>query len=123
MRMSRRGFTLIELLVVILLLGILASVAISRYGATSERAYDAAALSDLRNLSVAIERFHIQNDRFPQSLADTEFQPSDGVQVSQFDLGVQAGVESIDIRVEHQASSHYYQLRFPSESGPERLSK
>lgn len=46
----RPGFTLIELLIVIVIIGILAAIAIPKFGRTREKAYFKAMQSDLRNL-------------------------------------------------------------------------
>ncbi len=62
-RMRRRtGFTIIELLVVVLIIGILASIAITKFGDSKRRAYITAMKSDLRGLAtVAESRFTSDN--------------------------------------------------------------
>jgi prepilin-type N-terminal cleavage/methylation domain-containing protein len=54
---GRAGFTLIELLIVVVIIGILASIAIPKFGSTKEKAYLAKMKSDLRNLATAQESY------------------------------------------------------------------
>jgi type IV pilus assembly protein PilA len=54
---GRAGFTLIELLIVVVIIGILASIAIPKFGSTKERAYLAKMKSDIRNLATAQESY------------------------------------------------------------------
>ncbi len=72
----RSGFTIIELLCVVLIIGILASIAITKFGDSKRKAYIAAMKSDLRNLgSIAESQFTSDN-----SYANvTAPQGSDGV--------------------------------------------
>ncbi|MHB1169097.1 MAG: prepilin-type N-terminal cleavage/methylation domain-containing protein [Longimicrobiales bacterium] len=57
---QRQGFTLIELLIVIVIIGILAAIAIPKFGATREKAYEKAMMSDLRNLQSQQELYYAE---------------------------------------------------------------
>jgi prepilin-type N-terminal cleavage/methylation domain-containing protein len=58
----RRGFTIIELLAVVVILAVLATLAISKFGDSKRRAYIAAMKSDLHNLALIAEtRFSSEN--------------------------------------------------------------
>ena len=54
---KRLGFTLLELMIVVLIIGILAAIAIPKFGSTKDRAYVATMKSDLRNLVTAEESY------------------------------------------------------------------
>ncbi len=57
-----KGFTLIELLIVVVIIGILAAIAIPQFASTKEKAYDASAKSDVRNMMAAQEaHFSVNN--------------------------------------------------------------
>ena len=79
---SRKGFTLIELLIVVVIIGILAAIAIPKFGATKNKAYVAAMKSDLRNLVTAEESYFADNVTYTTTLATTVYNPSAGVTVT-----------------------------------------
>src|SRR5262249_9111296 len=57
MRTRTSGFTLIELLIVVVIIGLLAAIALPKFGFTKERAYVSTMKSDLRNLATAQEAY------------------------------------------------------------------
>lgn len=72
----RRGFTLIELLAVVLIIGILASIAITKFGDSKRRAYIASMKADLRNLASIAESQYTADNSYANVTAP---QGSDGV--------------------------------------------
>lgn len=89
MRYNRGAFTLIELVVVILIIGVLAAIAIPKFGASKDKAYVASMTSDLRNLVTAQESyFNDNNGRYALTTAalGTSYRPSTGVTVTVGDV-------------------------------------
>ena len=82
---QRKGFTLIELLIVIVIIGILAAIAIPKFGKTREKAYFKAMASDLRNLQAQQELYFsvpANNYSYAGTTANLpDFVPSQGVTV------------------------------------------
>ena len=66
-RLQGRGFTLIELLVVVLIIGILAAMALPDYQRATEISRVGAALSFSRAFRDSVDRYYMQNGRFPSS--------------------------------------------------------
>jgi type IV pilus assembly protein PilA len=62
---DQRGFTLIELLVVVAIIAILAAIAIPQYSAYRQRAFDSAALSDVKTIQTASEAFFADKNVYP----------------------------------------------------------
>jgi prepilin-type N-terminal cleavage/methylation domain-containing protein len=79
--MNKKGFTLIELLIVVVIIGILAAIAIPRFGAARERAYVSAMQSDLNQLRTAQEMYYPENTyTYASDIASiTDLTATDGV--------------------------------------------
>jgi prepilin-type N-terminal cleavage/methylation domain-containing protein len=82
---KRDGFTLIELLIVIVIIGILAAIAIPKFGKTREKAYFKSMTSDLRNLSSAQEIYYsnpANTYTYAGTITNLGFTPSQGVTIT-----------------------------------------
>ena len=87
---NKKGFTLIELLIVVVIIGILAAIAIPRFGETRERAFRSSMTSDLRNLQTVQEQYYFDSapayDYWTGTLDETDndldFSVSDGVSIA-----------------------------------------
>lgn len=67
-RLRSAAFTLIELIVVLAILALLLTIAIPRYFAHVERAKEATLKQDLNTLRDAIDKFHGDKGRYPDTL-------------------------------------------------------
>ncbi len=121
-RGNARGFTIIELLIVVIIIGVLATIAIPKFANTKAKAFDATAVSDLRNAMVALEAYFADNLTYPATIDDADFQPSAGVTFTTWTVATTNGVLSVHLHVEHAQSSHYYHARYP-ESDIEKRNK
>jgi general secretion pathway protein G len=63
----RSGFTLIELLLVLVILAVLAAVVVPKFTGRSEQAKQAAAKTDISNISMQINAFEIDTGRYPST--------------------------------------------------------
>ena len=64
------GFTLIELLVVMSIIALLLTIAVPRYFHSTDRAKEAVLKEDLVQMRSAIDKFHGDRGRYPDSLDD-----------------------------------------------------
>ena len=61
---NRSGFTLIELLIVVVIIGLLAAIALPKFGYTKQKAFTSTMKSDLRNLATAQEAYWNDNGSY-----------------------------------------------------------
>ena len=65
-----KGFTLIELMVVVVIVGILVVVAVPVYSGMVEKSKVGAAIADIAKIGQKAVSFKLNNNRFPDSLAE-----------------------------------------------------
>jgi prepilin-type N-terminal cleavage/methylation domain-containing protein len=97
---GKDGFTLIELMIVIVIIGILASMAVSTWQNRKADAIIAGMKSDLRNLAVAEEAYLVDNATYTSDTDDLAFRLS-----PQVVLTLQADQDGWTARATHPAIS------------------
>jgi general secretion pathway protein G len=66
-RRLRRGFSLIELLLVLVILAVLAALVVPKFAGRSKQARETAAKTDVAAVAGSINRFEVDNGRYPSS--------------------------------------------------------
>ena len=80
MTRRRQGFTLIEVLIVIVILGILAAIALTRFWQVRQHAMTASVRTDLRNLAMRQELYFDVKSKYASALSELDpIQLSPGV--------------------------------------------
>ncbi len=116
MRFSKSGFTLVELLVVVTILGLLAIIALPKYSSAREKAYDAVAVEEIRNLMTASEAYFAIYLEYPDDIDDlTDYTPSGGIVVTRFNRETNDDVIVVHIHLHHENSTHYFHTEYPVE--------
>lgn len=67
----KKGFTLLELVVVIMIIGILATLAISNVVGQTAKARDSRRKADLVNIQKALELYYADNNAYPSALKNS----------------------------------------------------
>ncbi len=67
---QQSGLQLLELLIALAVASLLTVIAIPSYSDYRDKADDATAAADIQSISQKIERYYIENNRYPDSLAD-----------------------------------------------------
>ena len=62
---AEKGFTLIELMIVIAVIGILAAIALPRFGSVKSTANRARAESEMKNIQTALEMYYSKHEAYP----------------------------------------------------------
>ena len=65
--MRKQAFTLIELLVVVLIIGILSAIALPQYERAVEKSRAVQAVTMVRSLANAVERYYLANGAYPKN--------------------------------------------------------
>ena len=111
----RSGFTLIELLIVTVLIGLLAAIAVPKFASSKERAYDATAVGDLRNLITMSEAYFADYLEYPEDIDQLDYNASPGTVVSRFRRETTDGHRVVHIHIHHEGSPHYFHVEYPVE--------
>ena len=79
----RHGFTILELLTVMIIVGLLATIAVSRFWSVKERSYKVAMKDGLRTVAVQQERYFEKHHTYANAVAALpDFQASSGVTIN-----------------------------------------
>jgi len=99
-RKNQRGFTLIELLVVIAIIGILATIVLVSLNTARSKARDVRRVSDLRQLSLALEMYYDDNNAYIDSAGAC-------VQITEANLGALTP-DFVGALPEDPGTTHYF---------------
>ena len=120
-RRRSRGFTLIELLVTVSIIGILAALAIPRFGNIREKGFDVQVRADARSCANAEEGYYVDAGQYASDLNALSFQPSPGSNVSITAGNTGSLATSFSVTVTHPGMSYTSGCTWTSDGVP-RLS-
>ncbi|MBN1674512.1 MAG: type II secretion system protein GspG [Kiritimatiellae bacterium] len=67
---GRDGFTLVEIMLVVVIIGILAGLAVTRFTGRTEDARRNAAKAEIARIKTAVDLYEVDNGKFPSSLGE-----------------------------------------------------
>ncbi len=117
------GLTLIEVLIVTFIIGVLGMIAVSKFAATKEKAYDRTVVSDIMRAQEAAKAYFADNQVYPASAASAGFTPSSGVTFTEWQVEMKDGMSSVHLHADHVGSTHYYHAHYPAEADLEQRPK
>jgi len=115
---NQKGFTLVELLIVIAIIGILAAIAIPQFSAYRVRAYNATALSDIKNAYTAGQAYFGDN---PSGTVTTDLLKTAGYNPTKFvTVTVTDGAQAtFALSSKHDSGDKTYTINAKGELGPQ----
>lgn len=110
MENNNRGFTLIELLVVVAIIGLLSSLILVSVYNTRAKGRDTKRVSDMTQMSNALELYHDTNQGYPAGSAGVpqDVAPTFVSQIPQAPLPVDAPCDTVTNPLGGPANTYYY---------------
>ncbi len=99
------GFTLVELIIVVVIIGIIAGVALIKYGPVTEKARSAEAYSALANIVSAENAYKLEKNVYTATLTDLDIDPPVS---NNFDFSVNTGSGYATAAKKGSATKNYY---------------
>ncbi len=113
--MKTRGFTLIELLLATVIIGLLVSIAVPKFKGVRQRAYDAAAIEEIKALTVMAEAYFADWQVYPSAETDFNYVPAPGIVLTRWEAETVNGRAVVHIHLGHGASANYFHIRYPED--------
>ena len=104
-----KGFTLVEIIIVIAIIGILATISILQISSNRVKAFNSAALSDLKSAELAQEAYFISHSKYTGVITDLTADNS-MVRTKGVDLNITLIGDSYQITASHPYGNKTYTI-------------